>query len=367
MEAQSAPPRTEPRENAFGLMRLLLAAAVILSHTPEIIDGDRRREPLTRVFGTISLGDLAVDGFFLVSGYLIAGSFLNCPKAWPYLRNRIARIYPGFAVASLVSLAIVAPLAGAAGGDLVAMAGRSFARLAALQRPEAPGIFAGTFHRSLNNPMWTIAYEFRCYLLLLLLGLSGALQRPWLILGLAVGMLSAFELVEASSWRRINVALPHSLIWLGFLDQTLRMTGIFLSGSLFFLWRDKLRFTAGALAASALGLVACLSVPVLAELGVAMFGGYLIIGIATSFTSGVASRINNRDDISYGLYLYAWPVTKVILWYHPDVSIAAANGLTLLFAAACGYLSWHLVEKPVLRRVRRSFRPQASAAATPHR
>lgn len=56
------------RDNAFGAVRLLLASLVIAAHTPELIDGNPERELLYRVFNQFSLGALAVNGFFLVSG-----------------------------------------------------------------------------------------------------------------------------------------------------------------------------------------------------------------------------------------------------------------------------------------------------------
>src|SRR5690349_3903397 len=88
--------------NGFGALRLIFASLVIVSHTPEIIDGDRRNEILTNVFGTISFGELAVFGFFIVSGYLITSSYLSSRSPIDYLLRRVARIYPGFIIAFLI-------------------------------------------------------------------------------------------------------------------------------------------------------------------------------------------------------------------------------------------------------------------------
>jgi peptidoglycan/LPS O-acetylase OafA/YrhL len=78
--------------NAFGFLRLLFASLVIVSHATELFDGNREREPLTRLFGTISFGDLAVDGFFIISGYLVVGSYLKRPAIGEYLLTQARRL-----------------------------------------------------------------------------------------------------------------------------------------------------------------------------------------------------------------------------------------------------------------------------------
>src|SRR4051794_9570955 len=98
------------RNNNIGLLRLLFAGMVVLSHSPELIDGNRSREILTRAFGTLSFGEVGVDGFFIISGYLVTKSYLTS-SLLDFLVKRVARILPAFVVATIVSIAIFGPIA----------------------------------------------------------------------------------------------------------------------------------------------------------------------------------------------------------------------------------------------------------------
>ena len=95
-------------QNNFDFLRFCLASAVILSHCFPMLDGSNHREPLyVLTGGRVTLGSLAVDGFFTLSGFLILQSWLSCRGLTDYLRRRALRICPGFAVASLVSILLV--------------------------------------------------------------------------------------------------------------------------------------------------------------------------------------------------------------------------------------------------------------------
>src|SRR5258708_24195014 len=96
------------RKNNFGFLRLLLATLVIVSHSAEIIDGNRSREVLTNLFGILTCGELSVDACFLISGYLIVQSFEASHSIGKYLEKRVRRICPGFLMAFFICIVVVA-------------------------------------------------------------------------------------------------------------------------------------------------------------------------------------------------------------------------------------------------------------------
>jgi peptidoglycan/LPS O-acetylase OafA/YrhL len=94
-------------ENNIDLLRLVLAALVIFSHSYPLLHVPEPVRLATR--GQRSAGELAVDGFFILSGFLIARSWQSSRGLGDYLRRRVFRIYPGFLVAILFSGLIAAP------------------------------------------------------------------------------------------------------------------------------------------------------------------------------------------------------------------------------------------------------------------
>lgn len=178
-------------KNAFGFLRLLFASLVIITHVSEWKDGDSRNDLLYSVFGTISFGPLAVCGFFIVSGYLITASYQSSePRVREYFIKRIARIYPGFVVAYIASLWIFAPMAGFYVPDSFKDYATAILRMVLLSPPEIKGIFPDTPFPGINPAMWTIAYEFRCYVLVAVMGAMGAFKHKWTVPLLAASLMS---------------------------------------------------------------------------------------------------------------------------------------------------------------------------------
>jgi len=351
------------RSNGIGALRLFFASLVIVSHSPEMLDGSLRREPLFNLFGTLSSGDLAVDAFFLISGYLIAASFAASTSVVSYFRKRVLRIYPAFVVCSLLCVFLVAPLAGADLGALrPAEWGRLGYRLLMLKSPEVAGAFQGLPYPALNGSAWTISYEFRCYILAAALGLAGLYRRGgrWAFLGLTVAMVAvnlvlalAAPGLKAPDWLVATFGEPH---------QQARLTTAFMIGACFWLFNGELALRLRYAVAAALALVGLMFVPALAETALFLLGGYVLFWIAFKATWKPLHTINAKDDVSYGVYLYAWPIGALLIWFWRDIPPPLLALLTFLGALACGLASWLAVEKPAMRW---KFRGRGSGRSAP--
>ncbi|TWI61506.1 peptidoglycan/LPS O-acetylase OafA/YrhL [Pseudoduganella lurida] len=340
------------RRNNFNLLRLVLALLVLLSHAPEMQDGDRHRELLTRLFHTLSFGELAVDGFFLLSGYLIVQSWDNAPQALAFLRKRVLRIYPGFVVACLVCVVIVGPLGSEPARYFAALdGGRVALGIATLYGPVTPPVFKGLPYPVVNGALWSIIREFACYLAVLTVGLAGGIRRRRVWLGLTLACL----LVYLFASLRLPVASWTLRTLLA--DHIIRLAMLFGAGGCFYLYRERIRYTPrGALVATGILLPAMWSAR-WAEPALATAGAYLLLYFALT-PRPLLARFNRLPDISYGVYLYGWPVQILLLWYLPPQSPWLLAALATLLVLPLGALSWYCVEWPLLR-----LKPRGSGGA----
>jgi len=291
------------KHNNFDFLRLLFAVLVIFSHSFPLSLGSDNAEPFEGLtHGRTTGGGIAVDCFFIISGFLIAGSFLRSKSVLDYLLKRVLRIVPGlFCALALATLLI------------------------------APGAFSkNPIGGSVNGSVWTIPYEFACYIGLLILGIAGLLSRRKLVAGMFCGM--AF----------INIVFPSLGVGASF-------TLMFLAGMVACLYNDRIRYTlAGAIVCVVVLACACF-VPLVWAAAFSFAGAYLLFWV--SFHPAIPlNHAAKFGDFSYGTYLYAFPIQQTIVraWdkpMNPYLLFALAAPLALVFAVA----SWYLVERPFLR------------------
>lgn len=288
--------------NNFDLLRLLFAAMVVVEHAV-ILQG--RAGDFWGRSGTS--GEIGVDGFFVLSGFLVTRSYLRLHSLPRFAWHRSLRIMPGFWVCLLVCAFVVAPAAALIQG-LPATAGFTGTPSAwhfltadwflVIQQYDIGGVLNAAPHEpSFNGALWTLTFEAFCYLLVAALGLVGVLsRRRWVVLALAAALIVLTVLQEN------GVAVPMR-------DMTLRLTLMFALGALAHLYAERIPMNTwlGVLAL-ALVLYSAAAFPHNYRLLGAVPMAYLVFWLATAGTRFVSLRI----DLSYGIYIYHWPVIQLL-------------------------------------------------------
>ena len=342
------------RTNNFSLLRLGLAGLVLFAHSFVAVNGSNRGEPLYELTGgRLDLGALAVNGFFIASGVMVSESLFRGRGTWDFLRKRTRRLYPAFFALWLLQALIIAPLAskGDFQGYSLRQVGILLFNLATLSSYGYP--FGGLLQVFPDNPvpgemnvsLWTLRYEFGCYLGLAALGWLGWFRQRWLV---TVLFLIAWA-VHISGWR-----LPwHRILTALVADGTYwpRFATYFLAGATFWHWRGRIpRRTAFGVIALGLTIIA-FGLPGLIPALLPPAWCYALMWLA--YCPGNAlQRMYDATDVSYGTYLYAFPIQQVVVMVHPEASVAEVFLVTLPLTLLAGFASWHLVEKRWLRVAR---------------
>jgi len=295
------------KNNNLNAIRLMLALAVILSHSFPLslgLGGEARGEPLASfTHQQEAFGSVAVNLFFFISGMLITASWLRSKTMSDFLMKRVLRIYPAFITAigfSGVLIWIFCPefRAGVGHGIHWSLSLLKDSVFLTYNSLAWHGIFSGNpFPNTANGSLWTIPIEFLCYLLVAIIGLFCLFKHRLLVL------LALLVFFLAYSKSLFDGADTH------FLDR--RFLTYFLLGTSVWLWRDKIPFSKWlALGCVVVLLVASQFKPWFAVL-FPILGGYCTLWV------GYGLKINflnwtEKTDLSYGTYLYAFPVQQMV-------------------------------------------------------
>ncbi|MCX7521027.1 acyltransferase [Microbacterium sp. STN6] len=334
-----------------------MAALVIFDHSYPL--GGFGIDPVSRLtHGQATAGSLAVGGFFAISGYLIAKSGLSGDVV-QFMWRRVLRIFPGYWTVLIVAAFIVAPivwtLADGSAGDLFASGTAT-----PLQYIEAnwtlkigtfgiQNIFADTtpygalVHASvLNGSLWSLIYEWNCYLVIGAAVAFGVLTKARFILPLTTAFFMVAQVVNLTSPESLASIAP----FLGD-QQRVFLTMTFLLGSCIALYPQFVPYDNRLGALSALVVLGTLRLGGFQTIGT-LAAVYLVLFVAAWLPNGF-QRVGAKNDYSYGVYIYGFLVQQSLAYFGVTKwGFAPYFLLSLALSAGCAWLSWHLVEKQAM-------------------
>jgi peptidoglycan/LPS O-acetylase OafA/YrhL len=327
----------------FRLLRFAFAFIVFYYHT-HALSGSPELAGLSRWLSA----DIAVQSFFVVSGFLVFMSYENSASVREYFSKRARRIYPAY-------FTVVA--AAALGGVLITTLPASeyfsaawlryvAANLAFLNflAPELPGVFQGNPLPAVNGALWTLKIEVMFYIAVPVIAWACARLGRWQILAalyaLSVAYVLGADYLAQKTGRELYVQLGRQLPG---------QLCYFLAGAACYYFRDTFARYGRQCFPVALAIL-LLPLPnaiqtVLEPAALGVFITYLAIG------ARYLGNFGYYGDLSYGIYIIHFPVLQTLIALgvfegNPYLAVALATVIVL----GTAYASWHLVEKPFLRK-----------------
>ncbi len=343
--------------NNFDFLRLIAALCVVFHHAGVFTHREWRILPDLfgrRPFMDLNLGYVGVGVFFVLSGYLIAQSWMRTQHAGKFLWARALRLVPALVVAALLTILVFAPLLTTLPlGQFWLNAGTwSYLRIATVlaAAPNPPGVL---LEHNINTPLWTLPVEVKMYGMVLMLGVCGLMAVRRKVLAFAAFCL--YVLLYRDHVLPFTRGLFDGLDQLGLPsivghlveNQTNHYPFLFIVGVLLFLYRDRVRYhwAIGLLA----GVVVVLSHYTFryATLNLLVLP-YAVLTVAFARIPLVNNLGRGVGDLSYGTYIFAFPVQCVVARFAPSLSTGQHLALALAIILPLAFASWHLVEKRAL-------------------
>lgn len=358
----------DAQHNSLSFARFFFAALVIVSHSFPLGGFHGNTDPWAIWSkGQVDLGTIAVEAFFLISGFLVARSYDAVRGPGEFLFRRALRIVPAFWLALVVGALVLGPIAWyhehhSLSGYFSTSSEGPWHYLYAnmlihIHQWNIHGLFASTPYGqsaatpALNGSLWTLIFEVKCYILLAILGGLGLLRYRKLVVAITLFYFAMTLIYFVEPTSTMNV-IPFF-----FSMSVSTFPFFFFVGVLFHLYGDV--------------------IPINFRLGVAawvvvvytmFFGGWVVLGrlafcyaLLWTVITFSAQWFERFGDPTYGTYVFAFPIQMMLAefgifqtgYWNSRISALGFIALSLVLSAAMGYVSWHGLEKHVLRLKKR--------------
>ncbi len=340
------------RNNNFDILHLLCAMLVIVSHSYALV-GLRDSEPLLRLTHMMIASDIGLCGFFTISGYFILNSLMTSKNLFSYLGKRCLRIFPALAVCLVVVIVACSFFYTGDGSywgqkETYSYIWRNLA-LYPIQW-DIPGLFENNFMSTVNGSLWTLAPQFTLYILIIALFFVRK-HRPIVVALSFIALILCLikNVIFADKFAHTDIC------YIG-VNSFSRFAQFFAAGMLLqvrqYFHSNKARWIIIAVC-SILALVllvihtyihTLISISPLVMLCVSV----IFIMVGEMFWKPASNLFKRVGDLSYGTYIYAFPIQQMIIASIPCIAPRMLMALTIAVVLPVAFVSWKFIEAPAL-------------------
>jgi len=329
------------KTNNFDLIRLLLAVTVAFIHL-SFLSEIKSLSFITDIFSP----EVAVDCFFVISGFLIFMSYDSSKSLSKYTSKRLRRIFPGYITVVLFFSFALYFLSTKSGFfdyfnfDFIKYLFSNLLTLNFLQ-PTLPGVFETHPIQSVNGALWTIKIELMFYMSVPLIAyIFSKTDRTYTLITIYVAsVIFSYAMIYLSDY-------TGSSMYLMLERQLPSQLAFFISGAAIYYYYSyfyEKRYL--LLAFSILILLVdkfVYEIYILYPISLAI----VVIYFASMFK--YLGNFGKYGDFSFGVYIWHFPILQVLLetGMFDNMVVGIVMFIALTFIAS--YLSWHFVEKRFL-------------------
>ncbi|MBD2176624.1 acyltransferase [Pseudanabaena sp. FACHB-1998] len=334
-------------ENAFDLLRLILAIFVVITHG-YLIGGYGVNDPIEKIMNfksSFSLGTVGVMGFFSLSGYLITASFERSQSPLIFIYHRLFRIIPGFWACLVVTAFIISPtiylinnqtLSGFYWQQSLSYIWNNIL-VNIRQWNIGNTLEISAYKESINGSLWSLFPEIVCYTFTLLGGILGIFKNNKVLLLLFFLYFFALFVVKTSGLNE-----GPTIIMLNDIGRLQAYTS-YICGSILYVFRKNIK----------IDIKGVLFVLILAILSL-RFGGYERISpilISLIIIYGFqAFTFKIRYDLSYGIYIYSFPLQQLLyVIFGNSLPVLVYLFLSILVSCILAFFSFKFIEMPFMK------------------
>lgn len=357
------------RKNNFDFVRLLAATLVIVGHAYPLLG-----KTGVPVFAGIAVHGLAVKVFFAISGYLVVTSWISDPHPGRFVAKRVLRLFPALIVVVVLSATVLGALVTTLPlGEYYdhPQFDRYFENTFLKIHYSLPGVFADNIYPvAVNGSLWSLPAEAFMYLVVAGAGVVALLVRVVSFRALWTGTSLLVMALFLAVYVYGNPMFKDVVIYATSVMAVLEVAPYFMVGGMIALYRDNIPLRMDlALATLVLCQVVATAHGVLPGVLTKLFPVLGISYAVLAFGNGslpVLRDVGRIGDISYGVYLWGFPVAQTLSWWKGnDLSLTGHILLTVLVSWGLGYVSWHLIEKRALALKKRFGAPRMPRPGLP--
>lgn len=331
------------RDNCFDILRYFFALSLILVHFCTLTD--------TQQFWIVS-GQMRVKAFFTITGFLVVYSYIRRGKLSTYTQKRIRRILPAYATVIILCILagiFITPLTGSQYLFSTQTLKYLLANITFLNflQPSLPGLFPDSpVETAVNGSLWSMKYEILFYILVpLIIALMRRYGKKNILIAIFatyIAFRAFLDFMEYHTGKEIYNAIstssPTTIIY-------------FFSGTTILLCFDWFSRHIKTVVIACVAFFLAIAVMHWDFLYYVEPLAFSAIIIAIAYYCKPLNFLQHYDNISYGLYLYHYPVIQILILYDiHQQNITLCLILTFVITIILALLSWYIIEKPLLNR-----------------